>query len=146
MSYAVCKNRKGTERARGLIPSLCAPPPCHYATERKTVGRLPLPPGNSPGLGMVFPISKYVVGGSKEQGQQYQPEKASGGGEGRKSEAIMEGVPSRRLGKRARKISYFLFHRPFWHCVPSVFASPSLSSKLLLSFLPASWAACRACK
>lgn len=37
-------------------------PPGRYATECKTIGRLPLPPGNSPGPGTVFLISKYVVG------------------------------------------------------------------------------------
>lgn len=43
-------------------------PPCHYATEHKTVGRLPLPAGNSCGPGVVFLISKYMVGARSKAG------------------------------------------------------------------------------
>lgn len=69
LSYESAKTGKGEkERARGLIPPLCAPPPCHYATEHKIVGRLPLPPGNSPGPGVALLVSKYLVGARNKAG------------------------------------------------------------------------------
>lgn len=145
-----------------------------------TEGRLPLPPGNGPGPGLVFLISKYVVGARSKARRINRRKRREEGKAGSQRPSwrvspdiepallysisrpghiapvwlqLPQGphtpatVPSRPLGKRTRNIfSRSPFHRPFRHCVPSVFASPSLSSKLMLSFLPLSWAACRACK